>query len=444
MDLAGALERLLPRDPLALQPAPPDLRVQHLVGPVVVMEVGGESGPGLPCGLVLEALARFAGHQALLDGPEHQLALERLGVAVEPQREADVEGDLRPVHPARLEGSRAHHRVARFVPELTCVITVVLPRLIGPLAQEGSHHLGHVHLERTLAEQRQVALIRGHVRRVVDLVGRELEVVEPVEACVAPGMGAGNERLGRTWRREGGGSSSGGRSPRDSAGGVEVRPQVRLPFRGSIGGRFVAGEQSVQRLIGPGERLDLLEEAEAQQPPAGVVDQRVRDVQVLAVRIGESGPGDMIDPSEQLDGIPGTEHLLEEGVQRGIGRNIHPGDRAAHLANAAAQRVGVLGVLPLVQCQCALDLPFGGRGKVSVRDLHQALLDPVEAQQTAHVLLDGVTDARGLAVAGDSGQLGDAKRGGSGHDSMPPGHDRLDPRCRDMAGVGRSMYDDGA
>ena len=75
MNLLSAPDCLVTRDPVASERVPADLRVEHFVRPVVIMEVRREIVTGSDSGLVLEPLSRFGGHQGLLDGVEHRLPL---------------------------------------------------------------------------------------------------------------------------------------------------------------------------------------------------------------------------------------------------------------------------------------------------------------------------------------------------------------------------------
>src|SRR5438874_11002139 len=89
-----ALARLVARDPLALQRAAPDLRVEHLVRPVVIVKMGGEVVTGGDSGLVLESLPRLGGRERLLSCVEYRLSLDRSRVAARSPREPDGEADL--------------------------------------------------------------------------------------------------------------------------------------------------------------------------------------------------------------------------------------------------------------------------------------------------------------------------------------------------------------
>ncbi len=79
-------------------------------------------------------------------------------MAVQAQRKTDVERDARPIHARRLERRLAHHGMARFVPELAAVRSLVRPRHRVVLREERRHHLRHIHLEQALAQKREVAL----------------------------------------------------------------------------------------------------------------------------------------------------------------------------------------------------------------------------------------------------------------------------------------------
>src|SRR5438552_887970 len=59
------------------QPAPANLRVQHFVGPIVVLKVGQQTVADGDGRFPLVAFACLAAHQALLDVIEHGVALQR-------------------------------------------------------------------------------------------------------------------------------------------------------------------------------------------------------------------------------------------------------------------------------------------------------------------------------------------------------------------------------
>src|SRR5579872_405006 len=63
----GALASLVARDPFALEHAAADLRMQNLVGPVVIVKVRRQRVARRDGGLVLVTLTRVRRHQRLLD-----------------------------------------------------------------------------------------------------------------------------------------------------------------------------------------------------------------------------------------------------------------------------------------------------------------------------------------------------------------------------------------
>src|SRR5919198_1610611 len=185
VDAACLVARFVARDPFALEHTPPDLGMEYFVCPIVVMEMCRQRVTGSDGRFVLVALTGFSRHQRLLDGVEHHLPLDRRRMEVEPECEADVEWNLTlPIHALGLEGDRAHHRVARLVPELPGVIAIELPGLASAFRHERRHHLRHIHLQRPLAKESEVALVRGYVGHAVHHVRGELEVVLPMEPLV--------------------------------------------------------------------------------------------------------------------------------------------------------------------------------------------------------------------------------------------------------------------
>ena len=98
------------------QPAPADLRMQHLVRPVVILErdeerVVVQSGDG-----PLVALARTARHEILLNSPEDQMGLERSELQVEGNGGRPVDGIRVERNAVRHQRDLSHHRVPRLVP----------------------------------------------------------------------------------------------------------------------------------------------------------------------------------------------------------------------------------------------------------------------------------------------------------------------------------------
>jgi hypothetical protein len=67
-----------------------------------------------------------------------------------------------------------------------------------------------------------------------------------------------------------------------------------------------------------------------------------------------------------------------------------------HLTDPMPEVIGVLGVLPLVEGEGALDLPLRRRRQVRPRDLHQLLLDPLVPHESPDAFLDRKADTRGL------------------------------------------------
>ena len=100
-DVARGGLRLVAARELGDDPAPPGAGVEHLVGPVEVLEV---TSSGSPCSAAISTRAscRSRGHQVLLDHPQQQVRLARLEARVERQRPGSRSGSRR-THALALE-----------------------------------------------------------------------------------------------------------------------------------------------------------------------------------------------------------------------------------------------------------------------------------------------------------------------------------------------------
>ena len=96
------------------------------------------------------------------------MPLDRFELRVQRQGPGKVHHDLsRPVDAEVGEADFAHHRVARFVPELPGHVAVITPGSFRCLGDDARHHLRHVHFAKPLVKHHQRLRL-----------GRELFVVE--------------------------------------------------------------------------------------------------------------------------------------------------------------------------------------------------------------------------------------------------------------------------
>jgi len=68
----------------------------------------------------------------------------------------------------------------------------------------------------------------------------------------------------------------------------------------------------------------------------------------MPVCVGDRRKRNAIDTGEQLHGVAGVQHFGQKRVKRRVGRLIDRRRGTAHLGDSAAQRIDVLGALPLM------------------------------------------------------------------------------------------------
>ena len=319
---------------------------------------------------------------------------------VEPQREADVERDPSPVDSARLERNGTHHRVPSLVPELSRIIEIELPRLSFPLIRKDAIIFGHVHLQRALAEQREIALVGRNIVRVVDDVRRKLEVVNPTKALVALRLKVGDKwlvrRRGRQWRHHWSYLHSppaiaflhrDARIAGNSTSHVEIELEVLFP-RASHRGSASVLVQHGERCVPPLDRFSDFHERKAHEATRGVIDQRIGVLDVGVVGIAQCRQRDPVNPGYELLRTLGVQKLFEKCVERFVGRPVERRSRVSHFRDPMPQPVSVLGAVPLMEGKRAFRFPVRSRREVREHCVHQAPLGPVKAQQSLDVFFD--------------------------------------------------------
>lgn len=165
-------------------PVAADFGVENFVGPVVVLEGGGERVLGGDTDFPFEP---FAGsrHEPLFDEVENGVTFDGSELGVESEGPSEVDHDLGPVDAEVDEADFAHHGVARFVPELAGHIAVVVPRFIGGFGDDTGHHFGHIDLADAFVEHHE-RLGRGRERGIVEEdLGIDPHVVRIGESGVA-------------------------------------------------------------------------------------------------------------------------------------------------------------------------------------------------------------------------------------------------------------------
>jgi len=181
---------------------------------------------------------------------------------------------------------------------------------------------------------------------------------------------------------------------------------MRAPRRTAPGCILIAIDHRIQSRPSPRSSIILLGEEYLKQSSRWMVDQRIRGGVVGAVRFSHRRPHDRVNASEELHRISGVFQFGEQRIQRVFGSYIEPRYRISHFRNAFPQQRRVLGVLPLMQRQCALHLPFGSARQVGQNDVHEPELSPVAAEKAPDALRNMESDDCSLVVCGEPGELG--------------------------------------
>ena len=190
---------------------------------------------------------------------------------------------------------------------------------------------------------------------------------------------------------------------------------MRRPRIGRRPGVGVGATDGIERLHAPSGRRLGLAHRDAQQSLRRVIDQGICVLDVRSIRIGEGRVSDLVNPGHELGGAGRTSELVEETVERHVGRDLQRRRGMAHLSDADPQRIHMLGTLPLMQCEGAFDLPYRLRSQVRDERSHEPALHPMKAQQASNVVIDREADTRSLRICGDAGELGDLVQGVNGH-----------------------------
>ena len=175
--------------------------------------------------------------------------------------------------------------------------------------------------------------------------------------------------------------------------------------------------QSFERVPGPLELFSLLEQHEPEQPQGGLLRERIRLPNVFLDRGRDARLQHVVDAGQELARRTRAEQLLEEGLQRGIVGTIEVVGRLAELGHPPAKPGAVLRVLPDVQRERTLHLPFGNGVQMRGQHEQRPMLDARESAQEAHRFLDRAVGTSGLLVGGEA-----AERGRVGHLGGLPKH----------------------
>ena len=295
-----------------------------------------------------------------------------------------------PVDAARLEGHLAEHRVPRFVPEMPREVAVYLEARIRPLEEGEPEELDDVHLGEPHVEKAPVHL----GRRGVEVGQASARVPEPRESLVAAWCPDELDRLARSWYRE---VAAPHAVTPGAAGGTEIRGEVSLPLG-------VGVPEGIERPLPPIDLLPLLELEEAEQPVGRLVCERISPLPERLDRVEHARLQHAVDAGQKLPRRARADELLEERLEREVVRPVEVVRRLPQLRDALPQPAAVLRVLPEVERQSALRLPF--RNGVQLRAEHQErpMLDPSEPPHEPHGLLDRRARTRCVSVGADACQ----------------------------------------
>ena len=124
-----------------------------------------------------------------------------------------------------------------------------------------------------------------------------------------------------------------------------------------------------------------------------------------------AGQGDLVQADEQLLGRRRGEDLVEEDLQVRVGHDLQAQRRLAHLADAGAQGLDVLGAEVGVVRERGLQLVDRLGGDPGREDLVEPQEGVMQPLQPAHARLDAQARPRRL---GDGGQAGQGRQAAIG------------------------------
>jgi hypothetical protein len=183
------------------------------------------------------------------------------------------------------------------------------------------------------------------------------------------------------------------------------RPFIGDAFRVVVG---VSRDDGTARACAPSNRVVDVTERDAQDAARRLIDERIGVRQVFAIGSSERRIRDLVYAGQQLYRARRATELVEKHVEACVGRNVETRYWISHLGDSSAERVDVLGALPLMERQGAFHFPNRFGRELSDERCHEATLDPVESEQPSNVVLDRIADARSFGVGREASELGDA------------------------------------
>ena len=109
-----------------------------------------------------------------------------------------------------------------------------------------------------------------------------------------------------------------------------------------------------------------------------------------------------VDTGEKLRVRAGADELVEERLERGVVRAVEIVRRLAQLGNALSKPAAVLRVLPDVKRESAFGFPLRNGIHVRAEREQRPMLDPGEAAQHPHGVVDRGAGTSGVVVCADA------------------------------------------
>jgi hypothetical protein len=125
----------------------------------------------------------------------------------------------------------------------------------------------------------------------------------------------------------------------DPPGGQQIRGEVCPPLAGARRDVGILSDQTCQRRGPPRDGFVDVGERRPQALTCRMVDERIRTREVLVVRTRERRERDTVHAGHQFHLIACPKQLLDERLERRVGRCVERWHGAAHLADASPECV---------------------------------------------------------------------------------------------------------
>ena len=391
-------------------PVAADAGVEDFVGPIVVLEEGGEGVVGGEANFPFEAFAG-AGHEALLDVVEDGVAFEGLELGVEGEGPGVVDHDLDgPVDAEVGKADFAHHGVAGFIPKLTGEVAVVVPGFAGGFDDDAGHHFGDVDFAKAFVEEHE-GFGQGRELVVVEEdFGVDAHVVGVGKAFVAAGDFVVVEGLRGVVGR-GCDGVDGFDAVEIASGGEALVEEFEPGICEVADGR---GDEAGDGLRAVGEEVGEFEQGEAAESHAGVIGEVVGVGEVLVEGGFERGQGFFVEAEKQLGRGGRGEDFVEEERETGVGDGVEAEGWFAHFADAFAKRGGVLGAEMGVEAEGHFEFVNRLGGEAGGEDVVEAFEGVVMALEAGDALLDGEAGFHGVGEGAEAGERREVAIGWAG------------------------------